>query len=230
MAEIYCITNVVNGKKYIGATSRSGLTRFREHCTCARGTAHKYLLHQDMVNYGIDNFRLDILESNIPDGTYMYEREKYWIRKLGSYAYTGKGYNLTKGGYGTHGWVCTKERSEKLSKALTGRPFSLEHRKNISEAMKGNCVGEKNAFFGKTHSNETKQIIAHKNAKGAVLMLDPDTLEPIKEFFCVNEAARWLVEHGFAHGVPNSAACVIGNNLKDPPDRHKSYCFRWRYK
>lgn len=54
-----------------------------------------------------------------------------------------------------------KEEREKLSNTLKGREFTEEHKRNLSEASKG----EKNGFYGKHHSQETKRKLAEINKK-----------------------------------------------------------------
>ena len=49
----------------------------------------------------------------------------------------------------------TNSYKDKLSKALKGRTISEEHRRKLSEAAKDK-TGDKNPFFGKHHSEETK--------------------------------------------------------------------------
>lgn len=49
-----------------------------------------------------------------------------------------------------------------------GKEFSEETRKKISEANKGKMIGDKNPFYGRKHSDETKkklvkQIKVNKN-------------------------------------------------------------------
>jgi group I intron endonuclease len=43
-----------------------------------------------------------------------------------------------------------------------GKKLTNEHKNKISLSMKGKYVGNKNSFFGKTHSDETKDIIRKK--------------------------------------------------------------------
>ena len=43
-----------------------------------------------------------------------------------------------------------------ISKSLTGREFTEEHKSNISKNH-ADVAGEKNPFFGKTHSNEQRE-------------------------------------------------------------------------
>lgn len=84
-------------------------------------------------------------------------------------------YNLRTGG--DNGSVPSKETRDKISRSHKGKTISKETRAKISEsakgrigitpsketkrkisqALKGKMTGEKNPFYGKTHTNETKE-------------------------------------------------------------------------
>ena len=95
---IYCITNKINGKRYVGKTTQSIEERFKEHCKDSqKERCEKRPLYDAMNKYGIENFIIECLEE-IEDESTLSEREIYWINELGTY---GKGgYNATKGGDG----------------------------------------------------------------------------------------------------------------------------------
>lgn len=98
MGYIYCITNLINGKQYIGKTQLSINERFKEHCRASRKEYGNRPLYDAMNKYGIENFNIRQLEQ-VEDETKLDEREIYWIQELQTY---GKGgYNATKGGEGT---------------------------------------------------------------------------------------------------------------------------------
>lgn len=87
---IYVITNKVNGKQYVGQTSRDIDVRFDEHCYDSRSTSS---IHKAIVKYGRLNFKLEELETvNL---SLLDEREQYWIQKLDTYR---NGYNQNRGG------------------------------------------------------------------------------------------------------------------------------------
>lgn len=75
MGYIYCVTNLVNNKKYIGQTLRSLRQRLTEH-----KNSYSSKLYQAIKLYGIDNFKIEILEET-NDLDY---KEYYWIKKLGT--------------------------------------------------------------------------------------------------------------------------------------------------
>lgn len=98
--------------------------------------------NQAYVNPPSDKSRILILHQNLDEQTaFLYEEKLilfYGRKDLG----TGILQNRTNGGEGVSGWVP-----------------SDEWRKNKSDSMKG----EKNPFYGKTHTEETKEIISNKN-------------------------------------------------------------------
>lgn len=87
---IYVITNKLNGKQYVGQTSRDLETRFNEHCTETRGNS---LLHRAIQQDGWRNFKIEELEKCAL--SQLDEKEEYWVKKLDTF---NNGYNLTPGG------------------------------------------------------------------------------------------------------------------------------------
>lgn len=98
MNYIYCITNLINNKRYVGKTTSSIEERFQEHCRdSVKERCNKRPLYDAMNKYGIDNFKIECLEE-VVDNSLLSEREVYWIDKLQTYG--SNGYNATKGGDG----------------------------------------------------------------------------------------------------------------------------------
>jgi group I intron endonuclease len=97
MNVIYRITNLINGKKYIGKT-KNLKDRWKSHMDNSNNTKIKYPLYLAIRKYGISNFKVEAIHS-----TKEYKRlsdlEKFYIKKEHSLI-SEKGYNLTVGGEG----------------------------------------------------------------------------------------------------------------------------------
>jgi len=93
---IYKITNLINGKVYIGQSSNIE-RRFREH----KSNSTSEHLRASIQLYGIDNFDFSILE--ITDIDDLDDRERYWIQYYSSND-PEHGYNSTDGGESRRGW------------------------------------------------------------------------------------------------------------------------------
>jgi group I intron endonuclease len=98
MAIIYKITNLINGKLYIGQTSKTLELRFRQHQVAAFTLNLKYPLYRAMRKYGIENFKIELVEEVAPEQ--VNELERFYIKQYESFAPLGKGYNATRGGEG----------------------------------------------------------------------------------------------------------------------------------
>ena len=98
MAYIYKITNILNGKSYIGKTLKSIEERFQEHIRDSqKSRCEKRPLYDTMNKYGIENFKVEQIEEC--DDNIVNEREVYWIEHFGTFK---NGYNATVGGDGKH--------------------------------------------------------------------------------------------------------------------------------
>ena len=89
---IYKITNLINGKVYIGATTMSLRQRMQSHFYTSR--REDYPICQVIRKYGEDNFKFQVIEIE-PNKEIMHEREKYYIKLYDS---MNNGYNGTSGG------------------------------------------------------------------------------------------------------------------------------------
>ena len=88
---LYKITNLINGKIYIGQTIHPE-KRWWEHCNRAKLQYDKYPIHLAIHKYGKENFKFEILE-----WTDDYDnRERELIKKFDSLS--PNGYNIIEGG------------------------------------------------------------------------------------------------------------------------------------
>lgn len=98
---IYLITNLENGKKYVGQTMRTVEKRFNQHKFDAKHKKCNSYLHRAMNKYGEENFIVRELYSIITDTKEELLEdlnffEIFFIDKYNTLA--PNGYNLTKGG------------------------------------------------------------------------------------------------------------------------------------
>lgn len=76
MGYIYCITNIINNKRYVGKTLFTIQERFQEHCKDSRKErCEKRPLYDAMNKYGVENFIVEELE--------YVKDEKHTFRKRG---------------------------------------------------------------------------------------------------------------------------------------------------
>lgn len=128
---IYKITNAMNGKVYVGQTTRTTANRWAVHQSDARRRPKTHF-HKAIVKYGAGAFWVEVLEE-CDSYERLNEREHVWILALRSFE-PSLGYNGTMGG---ENGERTPETRAKLSVALKGRKQSPEQRQKASEARKG---------------------------------------------------------------------------------------------
>lgn len=164
---VYKVTNLIDGKIYVGQTAQTLWRRRRAHENeCARSTAY---FHRSLKKHGFENFQWEEIES-CHSKEELHAREIYWIEQFQCMAPAG--YNSAEGG---KGGAYLESHKRRISEALTGRVISEATRQKISLLKKGRKqspetiakfkerIGEKNHFFGKKHSEETRKLIGEKS-------------------------------------------------------------------
>jgi group I intron endonuclease len=175
---VYLTTNLVNGKQYIGSHYTNNLN----DNYLGSGKA----LHLAIRKYGRNNFKREILQEceSIEEARRL---EEHYIHTLNTLS--PNGYNISEiGGSGITGksWgVHSEITKQKIRKSVTETLNKPEVRQKISEAISG----EKNGFYNKQHSEETKRKIREKN-KGR--KHTKETIEKMKES---HKGKRFSKEH-----------------------------------
>lgn len=142
--KIYIIENLINGKVYVGKTSKSVEKRWNDHLKKAKAKENRRLY--DSINkYGSENFKIAELDS-ADDEEKINEMESWYIHIFRSYN-KEYGYNMTFGGDGGNtisgfSEERRKEYSEKLSMIRKGFKHSLESKIKMSENSKGKKLTE----------------------------------------------------------------------------------------
>lgn len=100
---VYCITNMINGKKYIGMTGRTLDERWNAHCSGARNGS-PFRFHSAIRKYGEHNFRREVLYENLS----IEECRTIEESTIREYDTMVSGYNAKPGGGG--GWIVPDEK------------------------------------------------------------------------------------------------------------------------
>ena len=173
---IYRITNLINGKTYIGQH------KYKKLDDSYMGSG--VYLAKAKKKYGIENFKKEILVFGIVRKDFIDLLEKEYIK---FYRSIGKAeYNITNGGEGNGGWnkgiPMSNEQKMKLSKANKGRKLSEEQKKKISESNKG-----KHRNKGHIPWNKGKKGLQTPPNKGI-----PLTEEQKKHLSRVRKGLQWF--------------------------------------
>ena len=151
---IYCRTNIVNGKKYIGQTTNE---KQREYSWNNMNTIYSgNLINKARKKYGISSFTYTVLGKCEADtkkelDEMLNSLEIYYIEKYNTKA--PNGYNLTEGGGGMRGYhyTPTDEHKQKISESTKGKKKT---RKIQSDSRKGRPI--------------SKEILNKKLANGVI--------------------------------------------------------------
>lgn len=109
---VYCITNLINSKKYIGMTSRTLEERWNSHCSSARNGS-KFRFHSAIRKYGEEAFVKEILFDNLNIQNCRTIEEET-IREHNTLLC---GYNAKPGGCG--GWIVPDEKYDSWLSKVT---------------------------------------------------------------------------------------------------------------
>lgn len=176
MSYIYKITNLINGKQYVGQTSLTIQDRFKEHLKDSRKQLDRPL-YRAINKYGEENFIIEEIEECSLD--IVNEREIYWIDKLGTYS---NGYNATLGGEGRplidYSLIYDLYVNKKMT-LIDIRRQTGHDVKRISKILQAKGITQ-------------EEIIqrSQEKCKKKVQMLDKKTLEKITEFDSVADASK----------------------------------------
>ena len=211
---VYLTANDLNDIKYIGKRQKPKFDKSYK----GSGT----VLKQAFKKYGKDKFYTTVLEW-CETKEELCEAEKKWIAYYREHGQ--KLYNVADGGDGGN--------------VVDWKSLSEERRKEINKKNSDSHKGEKNPFWGKKHSEETKRLIKenskndrfpielmaykeHQRSKlPKVAQLDKETGELIKVWDNWCDASKAVSPNnrcGYAH---------IGECCKHK--KKSAYGFRWEY-
>ena len=204
MGYIYCITNLVNNKRYVGKTTTSVQERFKEHCRDSKKErCKKRPLYDAIRKYGIENFIIEELEQ-IENDDLLSDKEIYWIKELETYG--SKGYNATKGGDGT----ILYDYNEIVDLARLGYTYNQISNKigcskdTISKVLKSKGIKAR---------RENAKLIAQYDLAGNY----------IQTFYGTSDALEWLNDNGITVSSASQITRVCRN------EQHQAHEYIWKY-
>lgn len=245
---VYKHTNKINGKCYIGIVLGGRKPEQRWGIGGKNYLGNKqYKFARAILKYGWNNFEHEILFTGLTVEEAK-EKEKELIQKYDSFH---NGYNSTLGGDGSTGLKHSEKTKEILRRQHLGLKASeeskkkmslsqIEFRKNLTLAerkeffgLPGNKngmygkhrFGKENPFYGKKHSQQTKNKISKANSgrisnqRKSVLQYDLNG-NFVKEWPSITSASLFL---GKANGNGHICQCCKGQ-------RKYAFGFIWKYK
>jgi group I intron endonuclease len=191
---VYLITNIINGKVYVGSAANSLNQRLHNHKYKLGKNKHENVYLQNAVNkYGIENFTFEILEEYAKQ--YVISMEQWWMNMLDSFN-RKRGYNL-----------------KPVAGSSLGYKFTEEQKKNISRGIQkiGGNKGKFNPRFGTTISEEqkikTKETWLKTGFIKPICLIDKE-LNIVGTFNTIKEAAKYL------NCDPSLISAVLKNKRK----------------
>lgn len=230
---VYKHTNTLNGKVYIGITSKNPLSRWEY----GRGYRHNAHMDSAIKKHGWDSFSHEILYEDLSqDEALKIERELIAEYNSSDRRY---GYNIEAGGVKKGAY--SEETLEKMRQRMLGannhnygKHLSEETRRKLSECNQG----AKHPKYGTHHSEETKRKIGEaiggenhylygKNASDETKEKMRSSSPNNRQILCVETGVvyRSAREASRATGINISGICLAakGERLKT------SGGFHWEY-
>lgn len=211
MGYIYCITNLINKKKYVGKTTYSVTKRFQEHCRDSKKErCEKRPLYDAMNKYGTKNFVVEELIECPNDELNSYEI--MYIDKLGTYH---NGYNATKGGDGSILFDYDKIiETYKLGGTMTDCAAKMHCSVDtVKKVLTINNISIRHVRCG--CCNEPKKVKQYS--------LDGTF---IKEWDSITQAAHWLADNKYAKSYNSGVNSKIGLCMRGKSKT--AYKFIWK--
>ena len=181
--KVYCVyahINKVNGKIYIGQTCQDINRRWRD------GDGYKgcTLFYKAIQKYGWDNFDHEIIASNLTlqEANHF---EELLISKLDTMN-PNKGYNLRSGG---ENYLVSEEARIHMKQSrpdvngeknpFYGKHHTNETKQKLSKRRIGKYKGKDNYFYGKRHTEDTKKKLSEsRKNKKPILCVETNILYP----------------------------------------------------
>lgn len=166
MYYVYKATNRVNGKCYIGITSREIDCRWREHLSRSRNNDRNSRLYAAMRKYGSEAFVVEVLDQSDTEES-IRELERKYIASCDSY---NNGYNCNLGGEGFLKFP--EEIRRKISESQKGKVIPEAVREKMSKAKRGDsrCAEHLGAHVNVGRDNPRSKYFMVETPDGNIIV------------------------------------------------------------
>lgn len=175
---VYLATNLINGKQYIGYTTKTLPERIKTHVyksKCKLNKHYFYLFKQALRKYGTDNFKWEILEE-CSTKEECCKKEIFYISKYNTIAPSG--YNLTEGG---NGGIQSDDTKLKISESVKKYWKNNKESNTFVNATKEDRVNwAKQSWEIKKEKGYVKPSYIHKEESKIKMSLTKNKLNKIK--------------------------------------------------
>ena len=197
---IYLLTNKINGKQYVGQTTKTTADRWYEHVKEARsykasnGTRKKtHIIDAAIAKYGEENFTVEEIECCLLE--VINAREIYWIQKHDCCLLDGKekGYNISRGGRGFKRYLLDEKEIARLYyDGLSASELAKQFNTSSSTIR---AVLVKNGY--ELRSQDEVWELQRVSYGQTVKQMDDDK-NVLREFASQAHAADWIIEQGLS--------------------------------
>lgn len=217
---IYCHTNKINGKKYIGQTCEDPERRWRRN---GSGYKDSPKFYNAILKYGWNNFNHEILEKDLNEQE-ANEREIFWIAYYDTFNNDEKGYNMTPGGnnYMKQLWQIPEYR-EKMCKAFSdARKQAWSNKEFAEKRLEILLDGMSKAWANEEWRRERiKNITGSKNPNAKKVV----NIETGRIFDTIKDASIWA---GLKN-VSTIGECCKGHRKTSGKHPETGEPLHWRY-
>lgn len=191
---IYKITNLVNNKCYIGKTVYGDINkRFKQHKSYSdAGGGKPESLHQAIRDFGIENFKIEVIDTIKPP-KFLEEEEKRYIALYHSYYKDpeNNGYNMSKGGEGTH--YSDNDFNEHLAEQILTLYEKERNQKEVARQLQIDVTTVHSyLLLNNIETDDAKTIAIRNTGKRVAIINKKDEIVAI--YPSLGEAARHFID------------------------------------
>ena len=179
--KVYLITNLVNGKKYVGQTVQAIGLRFRQHINHANSSARRgkkdFYLFKALRKHGESNFQISLLCS-CENKTELDLMEDLYIAVYDTIN-NKVGYNRKRGGANGRPSEATRKLHSQVRKGKTSVPAGWHHTEASKRKMSDSRKGDKSYKYRRDVSTEDliRLYETHTTIEiGKMFNIDPSTV------------------------------------------------------